>query len=224
MISGPIYDFSSDSKAVVEIIIDRRSTQAILSHYAIIAAAIALIGLVLSISFAWFVSNIFYKRIGDVVKGAQEIAAGSRNRIENKGYEELGWMALAINQMLTSLEVSRNKLSEYARDLDFMVTEGTKSLKESERTYRTLIENIPITVFSQISSRLAHELRNPLTCTGGLSRRLLKSFDADDPRRKISFLIIEQVKKAGDNPTDDLDLSWSAYYCAGDCQVNRRSR
>jgi PAS domain S-box-containing protein len=267
----------------------------------------------LSISFVWFVSDIFCKRIGEVVKGAQEIATGSRNRIEVKSHDELGWMAMAINQMLTSLEVSRNKLSEYARDLEVLVDERTKSLKESETTYRTLIENVPIIVYmamadgtiiflnkhielmldrkasflsgkhqiwdnyihprdrgrviecredslskgkelhlnyrmvkdngqvvyaadhavavfdeknnfvrmdgiivdvtvqkklheerlqaeelatlSQVSSRLAHELRNPLTAIGGLTRLLVKSFEIDDPRRKKANLIIGQVVK-----------------------------
>jgi PAS domain S-box-containing protein len=314
IISGPIYDFSSDIRAVVEIIIDRSPTQALLKHYAVIAATVAFIGFLLSISFVWFISEIFCKRIGEVVKGAQEIAAGSRNiRIEVKSQDELGGMALAINQMLTYLEVSRNKLREYARDLEALVDERTKSLKESETTYRTLIENVPITVYmtmadgttvflnkfveqmldmtprqlsgnhqiwdsyihprdrervitsredgltkgkdlhvnyrmvkengqivyaadhavavfdennafirmdgiivdvtvqkqlheehiqaeelqtlSQISSRLAHELRNPLTAIGGLTRRLLKSFDTDDPRSNKADLIIEQVEK-----------------------------
>ncbi len=313
MIAGPIYDFSSDIKAVVEIAVDRSPTKNLLKKYTVITAAIALAGLLLSMSFVWFVSSLFCKRIGDVVKGAQEIATGSRNQIEVKSHDELGWMALAINQMLTSLEVSRNKLSEYARDLEVMVDERTKTLKESETTYRTLIENVPIIVYmamadgtiiflnkhikqmldqqpsffsgnhqvwdnyihprdrervvqcrekslsngeelhlnyrmvkdngqvvyaadhavavfdeknnfvrmdgiivdvtvqkklheerlqaeelatlSQISSRLAHELRNPLTAIGGLSRLLVKSFDAGDSRRKKADLIIEQVVK-----------------------------
>ncbi len=313
MISGPIYDFSSDIRAVVEIVVDRSPTQALLKQYAAIAATIALIGLVLSTHFVWLVSGLFCERIEAVVKGAQEIATGSRKHIEVKGRDELSWMALSINQMLTSLEVSRNKLSEYARDLEVMVDERTKSLKESETTYRTLVENVPIIVYmsmadgttvflnkyieqmlgktpeqlsgkhqlwdnyihpgdrdrvihcredglrngkdlnvdyriiknngqivyaadhavavfdennefvrmdgiivdvsvqkqlheerlqaeeletlSQISSRLAHELRNPLTSIGGLTRILLKSFDVDDPRRKKANLIIGQVIK-----------------------------
>lgn len=222
-------------------------------------------------------------------------------------------MALAINQMLTSLEVSRNKLSEYAQDLEIMVDERTRTLLESEKTYRTLVENVPITVYmiiadgtvvflnksveqmlgvsprelsgnhqlwdeyihtrdrdrvivlreeclregkslhtdyrmvhkngqviyvvdhavavfdenngfirmdgiivdvtvqkelheehlqaeeldtlSQISSRLAHELRNPLTAIGGLTRRIIKTFDTADPRAEKAGLIIEQVEK-----------------------------
>ncbi|MDH3328994.1 MAG: PAS domain S-box protein [Desulfobulbaceae bacterium] len=314
IISGPVYDFSSEIMAVVEIIVDRSPTQALLKHYVLIAAAIAFTGLVLSISFIWVISEFFTGRIGKVVHGAEEIAAGSRDvKIEVESSDELGSMALAINQMLTSLVVSRNKLNEYARDLEILVDERTKSLKESEATYRTLVENVPIAVYmimtdgtivflnrtieqllgatpkelsgnhhlwdayihpldrdrviakreeclretkdlhinyrmipkdgevvygvdhavavfdennifvrldgiivdvtvqkqlheehlqaeeletlSQISSRLAHELRNPLTAIGGLTRLLFRSFEAADSRREKANLIIEQVEK-----------------------------
>jgi len=47
----------------------------------------------------------------------------------------------------------------------------------------------------QISSRLAHELRNPLTAIGGLTKRLLKTFDGEDPRAQKADLIMEQVVK-----------------------------
>ncbi len=314
IISGPIYDFSANIKGVVEIVIDRTPTQSLLKEYAVISASIAFIGLILSIAFVWLVSVFFTKRIEDVVKGAEEIAAGSSNaRIEVKSRDELGCMSLAINQMLTSLEMSRNRLTEYAQDLEIMVDERTQSFKESEKTYRTLVENVPIVVYmimpdgtvvflnkaieqmlgispqklsgnhqywdsfihphdrqnviahrkrhltqgrglhldyrmmhkngqiiyavdhavavfddnngfirmdgiivdvtvqkqlheeilqteeletlSQISSRLAHELRNPLASIGGLTRRLLKSFEVGDTRTKKGDLIIEQVEK-----------------------------
>ncbi len=314
IIAGPIYDFSNDITAVVEIIVDLTPTQTLLRNYEIVAAGIALIELLLSISFIWFVSVLFTRRIGEVVKGAEDIAAGRRHaRIEVKSRDELGNMTLAINQMFTSLEVSRNKLQEYAQDLEIMVDERTRSLLESEKTYRTLVENVPIAVYmimpdgtavflnrsvkqllgltpqqlsgdhqlwdslihprdrervvkernqclaqgkvfhldyrmihkngnivhcvdhaapvfdesngfirmdgviadvtvqkqlheeilqaeeletlSQISSRLAHELRNPLTSIGGLTRRILKSLDATDPRAKKADLIINQVEK-----------------------------
>lgn len=313
-ISGPIHDFSSNIEAVVEIIIDLEPTRALLSHYAGIAASIAILGLVISISFVLFISSVFTRRIGEVVKAAKDIAAGKREtKIEVGGRDEMGGMAVAINQMFTSLEVSRNKLQEYARDLEIMVEERTRSLRESEKTYRTLVENVPITVYmvmadgtmvflnraveamldatpkelsgdhslfdgyidsrdrnrviahrkqcireeegfhleyrmvhkngrivycvdhavavcdeengfirmdgiivdvtvqkqlheeqlqaeeletlSQVSSRLAHEFRNPLTTIGGLTRRLLKSFERGDLRTQKAALIIAQVEK-----------------------------
>ena len=92
IISGPVYNFSSEIMAVVEIIIDRSPTQALLKRYAAIAAAIAFAGLILSISFVWFVSVFYTRRIGEVVHGAEEIAAGSRNmRIEVGSGDELGY-------------------------------------------------------------------------------------------------------------------------------------
>lgn len=314
IITGPVYDFSSNITAVVQIIVDRSPTQALLRHYMAIAAAIAFIALLLSISFVWFIAVVFTRRIEEVVKDSEEIAAGSRKvRIEVKSRDEIGCMSLAINQMLTSLEVSKNKLQEYARDLEIMVDERTMTLKDSESTFRSLAENVPITLYmimpdgtvvffnravekmlgvipqqlsgdhqlwdayihprdrsrvvaqrdeclqegkrlqidyrmihkngnivhgvdhavpvfdednsfirmdgiivdvtiqkqlheellqaeeletlSQISSRLAHELRNPLMSIGGLTRRLLKSFEAGDSRIKKADLVIEQVKK-----------------------------
>lgn len=314
IIAGPVRDFSSKIIAVVEISIDRSPTLVLLRRYGSIAAVIGLAGLALSISFVWLISVVFTKRIGRVVEGAEEIAAGYRDtRIAVKSGDELGVMARAINQMLSSLEASRRKLKDYAENLELMVEERTRSLKESEQTYRTLVENVPLIVYmvmadgtvfflnrsveqimgmspqqlnrhyevwaehihpddkarvvaqrdeclrdgkelhaeyrmvhkdghivygvdhavpvfsdghelirmdgividvtahkelqektlqaeeletlGQISARLAHEVRNPLTSIGGLTRRLLKSFEMSDPRTKKGELIVEQVGK-----------------------------
>jgi PAS domain S-box-containing protein len=46
-----------------------------------------------------------------------------------------------------------------------------------------------------ISSRLAHELRNPLTSIGGLARRIIKSFGENDNRAEKGQLILDQVQK-----------------------------
>jgi PAS domain S-box-containing protein len=314
IIAGPVRDFSSKIIGVVEIGVDRTPTLALLRRYGSIAAIVALMGLVLSLSFVWFISVFFAQRIGEVVRGAQEIASGRRDTgIAVEGGDELGNMARAINQMLTSLEGSRRQLKDYAQNLESMVEERTKTLKESELTYRTLVENVPMIVYmvsadgtavflnraveqmmgespqqlngpltlwaehihpedrarviaqrheclrdgkdlhieyrmvhkdghvvngfdhavavfgdddelvrmdgividitaqkqlqekivqagelatlTEISGRLAHELRNPLTSIGGLTRLLLKSFEASDPRTKKGELIVQQVEK-----------------------------
>jgi PAS domain S-box-containing protein len=313
MVAGPVRDFSSNIVAVVEISVDRSPTLALLKRYGSVAAGIGVIGLVLSISFVWFISIIFTKRIEDVVQAADEIAAGHRDtRISVKSADELGTMARAINEMLTSLEESRRKIKDYAENLESMVEHRTRALKESEQTYRTLVENVPLIVYmvmadgsalflnkfveqtigvapiqisghhelwaehihlndrarvlsqfnkslsegseflaeyrmihqdgriiyvidhavpvfdngdfirldgiimdvtarreleqkivqaeelqtlSEVSARLAHEIRNPLTSVGGLTRRLMKTFDKSDPRREKAELIVEEVER-----------------------------
>ncbi|MDY6836509.1 MAG: cache domain-containing protein [Thermodesulfobacteriota bacterium] len=313
-VAGPVRDFSSKIAAVVEIHVDRGSTLALLKRYGSIAIAIGLIGLALSMSFVWFISVVFTKRIGKVVTATKDIAGGQRDtRITVKSADELGIMARAINDMLVSLEESRKKIKDYAENLEQMVEHRTKALEESEKTYRTLVEHVPVIVYlvmpdrtaiflnrfveeilgvepqelsghheawaehihspdrtrvlaqfdeclqqgrefhaeyrmthrdghtvyvvdhavpvldeqnglirmdgvildvtarkelqerivqteeletlSEVSARLAHEIGNPLTSIGGLTRRLLKSFEASDPRRKKGELIVEEVKK-----------------------------
>jgi PAS domain S-box-containing protein len=313
IIAGPVRDFSSKIVAVVEIIVDRSPTLALLKQYGTIAIFIGLAGLALSISFVWLISAIFTWRIEQVVKAADEIAAGHRDaRITVKSADELGTMARAINEMLTSLEESRRKVKDYAQNLESMVEHRTQTLKESEKTYRTLVENVPLIVYivmadgsamflnrfveqtigvtphelgghheiwaehihpndrarvlasfdqclaqgneflaeyrmkhrdghviyvidhaipvfdngdfirldgivmdvtarreleqkivqaeelqtlREVSARLAHEIRNPLTSVGGLTRRLLKSFDPSDPRWEKAELIVAEVER-----------------------------
>ncbi len=314
IIAGPVRDFSSNIVAVVEISVDRSHTLALLKEYGTIAVMIGLAGLFLSICFVWFISVIYTKRIGKVVEAAEEIAAGHRDtRIAIESADELGVMAQSINEMLTSLEESQLKIKDYAENLELMVEQRTRSLKESEQTYRTLVENVPLIVYlvmadrtavflnrfgeqmvgvalqdlsghhealadhihphdrsrvlshfeeclnqgkefheeyrmvhkdghtvyvvdhavpvfdrnnklqrmdgivldvtarkelqekivqaeeletlSEVSARLAHEIRNPLTSIGGLTRRLLKSFEPSDPRRIKGELIVQEVEK-----------------------------
>jgi methyl-accepting chemotaxis protein len=154
VIIGPVRDFSSKIVAVAEISVDRSPTLALLKRYGTTAIIIGLAGLALSISFVWFISIIFTKRIEQVVQAADEIAAGHRDaritvksadaRITVKSADELGTMARAINEMLTSLEESRRKVKDYAQNLESMVEHRTRTLKESEKTYRTLVENVPL--------------------------------------------------------------------------------
>lgn len=313
-IYGPVRDFSGKIIGLVIISVDRSPAQALLQRYALVAAAWGLGGLMVSIVFVGFISVIFTRRIEEVIKGADEIASGRRDtRLPVKSGDELDVMARAINQMLRSLDASQLRLKEYAQNLELMVEQRTRSLKESEQTYRTLVENVPSIVYmvepngntlflnraselmiglppeqlsgplenwsrhihpddrdrvitlreeslqrkqeiraeyrmvnhdgtlmycfdhavpifkenrdfyrmegiiidisvqkelqekslqaqeletlGQISTRLAHELRNPLASIGGLARRIVKSFEATDTRAEKSQMILEQVQK-----------------------------
>ena len=314
VIVGPVHDFSFRTAAVVEISVDRSRTLALLKEFRAVAIIVGLVGLILSTSFVWLISIVFTKRIAKVVQASEDIAAGHRDtRIEVRSADEIGTMARSINEMLGSLEESRQKVKEYAENLESMVEERTRALVESEQNYRTLVEHVPLIVYcvmadgtaiflnrfveeiigvppkeltghheswadyihphdrkrvitsfeaslrqgkefyseyrmihkngqtvyvldhavpvfdtdnalvrmdgiildvtvrkelqekivqaeeletlSEVSARLAHEIRNPLTSIGGVTRRLVKSFEPNDPRRKKGALIVEEVGK-----------------------------
>ncbi len=46
---------------------------------------------------------------------------------------------------------------------------------------------------SEISNRLAHEIRNPLVSAGGFARRLLSSMNPEDPNRSNVEIIVKEV-------------------------------
>jgi PAS domain S-box-containing protein len=313
-ILGPLRDFSGKTIGVLKIEVDRGPTLALLQRYALLALGLGFLGLVASIFFVWFISVVFTRRIGEVVRGTEEIAAGRRGfRLKITSADELGLMKQSLNQMLSSLEESQRRLQDYAQNLEVMVEQRTRSLKESEKTYRTLVENVPLIVYmvmpdgqalflnrspeqllgvsarllngpperwagylyaddrarvaalraealrqraelhteyrmvhqdghlvycidhavpvfsedrefirmdgividvtvqkelqekslqaqeletlGQISSRLAHELRNPLMSIGGMARRLSKAMEVADPQAEKGRLILEQVQK-----------------------------
>lgn len=58
-----------------------------------------------------------------------------------------------------------------------------------------IVQADELETLGEVSARLAHEIRNPLTSIGGLTRRLVKSFEPSDSRRKKGRLIIEEVEK-----------------------------
>jgi K+-sensing histidine kinase KdpD len=79
---------------------------------------------------------------------------------------------------------------ELAR-LDGIILDVTARKELQEK----IVQAEELETLSAVSARLAHEIRNPLTSIGGLTRRLLKSFEASDSRRKKGELVVEEVEK-----------------------------
>jgi len=52
-----------------------------------------------------------------------------------------------------------------------------------------------IRVLGEISARLAHEIRNPLTTAGGFARRLAEKLPEGDPNGKAARIIVEEVAR-----------------------------
>ncbi len=55
-----------------------------------------------------------------------------------------------------------------------------------------------IKVISEISARLAHEIRNPLTTAGGFALRILKNLPEGDPNRASCDIIVQEVARLED--------------------------
>jgi len=61
------------------------------------------------------------------------------------------------------------------------------------RIQEKLLRTEGLKTISEVSARLAHEIRNPLVSAGGFARRLLSSMNPDDPNRAKVEIILEEV-------------------------------
>jgi PAS domain S-box-containing protein len=310
---GPVRDFSGRVVALVEISIGRGSILSLLGRSRTAMTVVELIGLLLATLVVWIVVHRFLLPIREMVKGAAEIVAGDRLHMPLRGSDELGQLARALNNMVGYLEASRQRMKDYAQDLEKEVQARTRELRQSEAKYRSLVDRVPLVVYQmtprremilvnqyaremlgvessvllsepmaldrlihpedrdrvqrgfsdaasagrewineyriehpegriihvrehaiplfnekgeviqvdgilvdstdqkklqektlqaeelktlgEVSARLAHEIRNPLTSIGGLSRRLLKDLSDDHPARKWVLIVIKEVER-----------------------------
>jgi PAS domain S-box-containing protein len=73
--------------------------------------------------------------------------------------------------------------------VDGILMDVTARLKLQEK----LVQAQGIKTLSEVSARLAHEIRNPLASAGGFARRLLFSMSPNDPNREKMEIIVKEV-------------------------------
>jgi PAS domain S-box-containing protein len=73
--------------------------------------------------------------------------------------------------------------------VDGIILDVTGRVKLQEK----LIRSEGIKTISEVSARLAHEIRNPLVAAGGFARRLLSSMGPNDPNREKVEIIVKEV-------------------------------
>lgn len=78
--------------------------------------------------------------------------------------------------------------------IDGIMLDITELKQLQERAIRTE----EIKVLGEISSRFAHEIRNPLATAGGFARRLRDSLPVSDAHRKIANIIVEEIARLED--------------------------
>jgi len=68
-------------------------------------------------------------------------------------------------------------------------------ITELKRLQEKAIQAEEIRTIGEISARMAHEIRNPLSAAGGFANRLKESLRDDYPNRKMAEIIVEEVAR-----------------------------
>jgi len=145
---GPLKDYYGEVVAVVLIALDRSEATGRLAARRNLMLIIAIAGIIVSFLLTWLVAIRFVKPIAEIVKEAEEIAEGKReSRLQPRPDDEIGSLTKSLNAMLGALKERRQKIEEYAQNLEEKVRERTADLVESEEKYRAFVENVPLIVY-----------------------------------------------------------------------------
>ena len=107
-------------------------------------------------------------------------------RMERMVISKDGEMLTLIDRAIPSLDINGN-----IRWIDGIMMDITELKAYQERALQTE----EIKVLGEISARLAHEIRNPLTTAGGFARRLAEKLPEGDPNGKAARIIVEEVAR-----------------------------
>lgn len=69
------------------------------------------------------------------------------------------------------------------------------NVTERHQLQEQIIQTEELRTLSEISARLAHEIRNPLVVAGGFSRRIVQSLPESHPAREKAQIIVQQVAR-----------------------------
>jgi nitrogen-specific signal transduction histidine kinase len=69
------------------------------------------------------------------------------------------------------------------------------NVTDRHRLQRQIIQTEELRTLSEVSARLAHEIRNPVAAAGGFALRLLSSLPEEDPNRGKVQIIVREVAR-----------------------------
>ena len=111
---------------------------------------------------------------------------GQECRIERQIKDKRGRQLTFIDHAMPAWNVSGR-----VKWVDGIMIDITELKRLQERALRTE----EIRLLGEISARMAHEIRNPLSTAGGFARRLHDALPENTPDKKSAKIIVEQVAK-----------------------------
>ena len=103
-------------------------------------------------------------------------------RLIPRNHDEIGKLMGSFNSMVDNLEQTKTELEKY-------------HYQQMERADR-------LAAVGEMSTGIAHEIKNPLACISGAISVLADDYDVNDPRREVVSKVLEQITRLDKTATD----------------------
>jgi signal transduction histidine kinase len=135
----------------------------------------ALIAVVISAGTIIAVNRLFLKPLNLIRKGAEVIGKGDfRYQVPVASHDEIGELAQTFNQMAMQLK---------------------ESFESIQKSQERIIQAEKLSSLGQLSARLAHELKNPLTSIKMILQAILDGSPTPEMTKEDAEVILKEVKK-----------------------------
>jgi signal transduction histidine kinase len=126
------------------------------------------------------------------------------NLITRKAVEEEDIKLLSIYANHAAAAIESSQLYQELEEKVWKLSEANRKIAESSRR---LLKVERLSVLGQITSQVAHELRNPMTIIGGFAHSILKKMDAENPHHEYIKIIAKQTERMEDVLDNVLNFS-----------------
>jgi len=126
------------------------------------------------------------------------------NLITRKPVGEDDVKLLSICAHHASIAIEKSRLYQELEEKVSRLAEANKRIAEGSRR---LLKVEKLSILGQITSQLAHELRNPMTIIGGFARSILRKMDQGNPDSEYLRIMVKETERMENVINNVLDFS-----------------
>jgi signal transduction histidine kinase len=124
---------------------------------------------------------VFDRRLGALALAGRKKGPGKAEALFDASERRI----LRIVALQVGKGMQQVRLSDEVREANRRLQEIQRMLLQSER----------LAALGEMSAKVAHEIRNPLSGIGGFARRIEKALAPDDPNRPYASIIVREIQR-----------------------------